>query len=144
MPIAFRSALERSLTRGDLPVADVLQVSNEKMEEYLGVVPDTDAEGCLQDIHWTNGAIGYFPTYTLGSVLAAQLDHHLRADLGDVDTLVREGDFAPVHEWLTEHIHRHGARYETDDLVTEATGEGFTADHFLAYADEKYRDLYDC
>jgi carboxypeptidase Taq len=144
MHIVLRFEIERDLIRGDLAVEDVPQVWNEKMEEYLGVVPDTDAAGCLQDIHWTNGAIGYFPTYTLGSVLAAQLDHHLRADVGDVDALVRDGDFAPIHEWLTENVHRHGARYETDELVREATGESFTADHFLTYADEKYRDLYDC
>ncbi|MBX0295221.1 carboxypeptidase M32 [Haloarcula nitratireducens] len=144
MHIVLRFEIERDLIRGDLEVAEVPQVWNDKMEEYLGVRPDTDAEGCLQDIHWTNGAIGYFPTYSLGSVLAAQLDHHLREDVGDVDSLVREGDFDPVHDWLTENVHRHGARYETDDLVKEATGESFTADYFLSYADEKYRDLYDC
>ncbi len=144
MHIVLRFEIERDLIRGDLAVEDVPEVWNEKMEEYLGVRPDTDAEGCLQDIHWTNGAIGYFPTYTLGSVLAAQLDHHLRADVGDVDALVREGDFDPIHDWLTENVHRHGARYETDALVRDATGESFTADHFLDYADAKYRDLYDC
>ena len=144
MHIVLRFEIERDLIRGDLAVADVPQVWNEKMDEYLGVRPDTDAAGCLQDIHWTNGAIGYFPTYTLGSVLSAQLDHHLRADVGDVDGLVREGEFEPIHDWLTEHVHRHGARYETDDLIREATGEAFTADHFLSYADGKYRDLYDC
>ncbi|WP_262175238.1 carboxypeptidase M32 [Haloarcula laminariae] len=144
MHIVLRFEIERDLIRGDLAVEDVPAVWNEKMEEYLGVRPETDAAGCLQDIHWTNGAIGYFPTYTLGSVLAAQLDHHLRADVGDVDALVREGDFDPIHDWLTENVHRHGARYETDDLVREATGEPFTADHFFDYADAKYRDLYDC
>jgi carboxypeptidase Taq len=144
MHIVLRFEIERDLIRGELAVEDVPEVWNEKMAEYLGIRPETDAEGCLQDIHWTNGAIGYFPTYTLGSVLAAQLNHHLRADVGDVDTLVREGEFSPIHDWLTEHIHRHGARYETDDLVQEATGESFSADHFLDYADAKYRDLYDC
>jgi len=144
MHIVLRFEIERDLIRGDLAVEDVPQVWNEKMAEYLGVRPETDAEGCLQDIHWTNGAIGYFPTYTLGSVLAAQLDHHLRADVGAVDALVRDGDFDDIHDWLSENVHRHGARYETDDLVREATGESFTADHFLDYADAKYRDLYDC
>jgi len=144
MHIVLRFEIERDLIRGDLAVEDVPAVWNEKMEEYLGVCPDTDAEGCLQDIHWTNGAIGYFPTYTLGSVLAAQLDHHLRADVGDVDGLVRDGEFEPIHDWLTENVHRHGARYETDELVREATGASFSADHFLDYADAKYRELYDC
>ncbi|PSP65358.1 carboxypeptidase [Halobacteriales archaeon QH_8_67_36] len=144
MHIVLRFEIERDLIRGDLAVEDVPEVWNEKMAAYLGVRPETDAKGCLQDIHWTNGAIGYFPTYTLGSVLAAQLDHHLRADVGDVDALVREGEFDPLHDWLTENVHRHGARYETDELVREATGESFTAAHFLDYADAKYRDLYDC
>jgi carboxypeptidase Taq len=144
MHIVLRFEIERDLIRGDLAVEDVPEVWNDKMEEYLGVRPDTDAEGCLQDIHWTNGAFGYFPTYTLGSVLAAQLNHHVRQDVDDFDEQVRTGNFEPIHDWLTENVHRHGARYETDALIEEATGESFTADHFLKYADEKYRALYDC
>ncbi|MFC7027378.1 carboxypeptidase M32 [Halomicroarcula sp. GCM10025324] len=144
MHIVLRFEIERDLIRGDLEVEEVPQVWNDKMEQYLGVRPDTDAEGCLQDIHWTNGAIGYFPTYSLGSVLAAQLAHHVDADVDDFDGTVRAGEFGPIHEWLTEHIHRHGARYTTDDLIEEATGEAFSADYFVEYADEKYRDLYDC
>jgi carboxypeptidase Taq len=113
------------------------------MEEYLGIRPDTDAEGCLQDIHWSRSNFGYFPTYSLGSVMAAQLDAALRRDVEDVDGLVRAGDFDPIHDWLTENVHRHGKRYETDDLVQEATGESFTADYFVDYATEKYGRLYD-
>jgi len=144
MHVVLRFEIERDLIRGDLAVEDVPAVWNEKMDEYLGVRPETDAEGCLQDIHWTNGAIGYFPTYTLGSVLAAQLDHYLRADLDDVDAQVRTGEYGEIHDWLTEHVHRHGARYETDELIRNATGESLTADYFLDYADGKYRGLYDC
>ena len=144
MHIVLRFEIERDLIHGDLDVSEVPQVWNDKMAEYLGVRPDTDAEGCLQDIHWTNGAFGYFPTYTLGSVLAAQLDHHARRDIDGFDDHVRAGEFGSIHDWLTEHVHRHGARYRTDDLVREATGESFTADHFLDYVDEKYCALYDC
>ena len=141
MHIVLRFEIERDLVRGDLDVADVPDVWNEKMEEYLGVRPDTDAEGCLQDIHWSHGAFGYFPTYTLGSVLAAQLDHHVRTDL-DVDDLVREGEFDPIREWMGEQIHRHGCRYTTPELIEEATGEAFTADYFVEYASEKFGELY--
>ena len=141
MHIILRFEIERDLVRGDLDVADVPDVWNEKMEEYLGVRPDTDAEGCLQDIHWSHGAFGYFPTYTLGSVLAAQLDHHVRTDL-DVDDLVREGEFDPIREWMGEQIHRHGCRYTTPELIEEATGEAFTADYFVEYASEKFGELY--
>jgi carboxypeptidase Taq len=144
MHIIVRFEIERDLIRGDLDVADVPAVWNDKMEEYLGVRPDTDAEGCLQDIHWTNGAFGYFPTYTLGSVLAAQLDHYARQDIDGFDDHVRDGEFGPIHDWLTENVHQHGARYRTDDLVREATGDAFSAEHFLDYVDEKYRALYDC
>jgi len=147
MHIILRFEIERDLIAGDLDVRDVPAVWNDKMEEYLGVRPETDSEGCLQDIHWTHGSLGYFPTYSLGSVLAAQLDAAMRDDLAsegeNVDALVRAGEFDPLHDWLTEHVHRHGCRYETDDLIREATGEPFTADHFLEYAREKFGDLYD-
>jgi carboxypeptidase Taq len=142
--IILRFEIERDLISGDLEVSEVPQVWNDKMEEYLGVRPETDAEGCLQDIHWTHGNFGYFPTYSLGSVLAAQIDAAVREDLdSDVDELIREGEFGPLHEWLTENVHRHGCRYTTDDLIREATGEAFTADYFLDYATEKFGSLYD-
>jgi carboxypeptidase Taq len=141
MHIILRFEIERDLVRGDLDVSEVPGVWNEKMEEYLGVRPDTDAEGCLQDIHWSHGSFGYFPTYSLGSVLAAQLDHHVRQDL-DVDALVRDGEFDPIREWMGERIHQHGCRYTTPDLVEEATGEAFTADYFLDYATGKFGELY--
>jgi len=143
MHIVLRFEIERDLIRGDLDVADVPQVWNEKMDEYLGVRPETDAEGCLQDIHWTHGSFGYFPTYSLGSVLAAQLYAAAERDLGSLDDRIQNGAFEDLHEWLTENVHRHGARYETDALVQKATGEAFTAEYFLEYANEKYGDLYD-
>ncbi len=139
--IVIRFELERDLIAGDLDVEDVPEAWNDKYEEYLGIRPDTDSEGCLQDIHWAYGNFGYFPTYTLGSVLAAQLDHHARQDIDGFDDHVRAGEFGPIHDWLTEHVHQHGARYRTDDLVEEATGESVTAEHVLDYADEKYRAL---
>ena len=141
MHVVLRFEIERDLIRGEMDVSEVPGVWTEKMEEYLGVRPETDAEGCLQDIHWAHGSFGYFPTYSLGSVLAAQLDHHVRQDL-DVDGLVREGEFDPIREWLGEHIHRHGRRYTTPDLIEAATGEAFTAEYFLDYATGKFGDLY--
>jgi len=141
MHIVLRFEIERDLVRGDLDVAEVPAVWNDRMEEYLGVRPGTDAEGCLQDIHWSHGNFGYFPTYSLGSVLAAQLNHHVRGDLA-VDELVREGEFDPIREWMGERIHQHGCRYTTPDLIEEATGEAFSADYFLEYAGEKFGELY--
>ncbi|MFB6353383.1 MAG: carboxypeptidase M32 [Halobacteriales archaeon] len=140
--IVLRYEIERDLVRGDLDVEEVPAVWNDKMDDYLGLRPEDDAEGCLQDIHWSHANFGYFPTYSLGSVLAAQLDHHLRADVGDVDALVRAGDLDPVHDWLAEHVHRHGARYTTPELIREATGEDYTADYFVDYVTAKYGELY--
>ncbi len=142
MHIILRFEIERDLIRGDLDVAEVPAVWNDRMEEYLGVRPDTDADGCLQDIHWSHGAFGYFPTYSLGSVLAAQLYVALAADVPDVEDSIADGEFDPIHDWLTTEIHQHGQRYRTDELVERATGEPFTADAFLDYATRKFGDLY--
>ncbi|MFD1511699.1 carboxypeptidase M32 [Halomarina rubra] len=142
MHIVIRFEIERDLIAGDLDVSEVPQVWNDKYEQYLGIRPETDAEGCLQDIHWSHANFGYFPTYSLGSVLAAQLDDAVRRDL-DLDTQVRAGQFDPLREWLYENVHQHGARYTTPELVREATGEDYTADYFLDYVTEKYERLYD-
>ncbi|WP_276255416.1 carboxypeptidase M32 [Halomontanus rarus] len=141
--IVIRFEVECDLIRGDLAVEDVPETWNDKYEEYLGVRPDTDAEGCLQDIHWSHGSFGYFPTYSLGSVLAAQLYAAAEADLGDIDEHTREGEFDDLNGWLREQIHVHGKRYTTPDLIERATGEEYTADHFLEYAKNKYGELYD-
>jgi len=140
--IVLRFEIERDLVRGDLDVAEVPAVWNDKMASYLGVRPETDAEGCLQDVHWSHGAFGYFPTYSLGSVIAAQLFDAVDADVEGVDDLIRAGEFDPLHEWLTDRIHRHGKRFETNDLVREATGEDVSADAFVDYATAKYGELY--
>ncbi|MFB6104249.1 MAG: carboxypeptidase M32 [Halobacteriaceae archaeon] len=143
MHIVVRFEIERDLINGDLAVEDVPEVWNDKYEQYLGIRPETDTVGCLQDIHWSQGSIGYFPTYSLGSVLAAQLDHHVRQDIPDLDDQITDGDFEALGTWLREHIHDHGARYTTPALIEEATGEDYTADYFLEYVTEKYESLYD-
>jgi carboxypeptidase Taq len=141
--IVIRFEIERDLISGDLDVADVPEAWNDKYEEYLGVRPDTDAEGCLQDIHWSHGSFGYFPTYSLGSVLAAQLYAAAEDDLGDLDDRIEAGEFDDLNGWLREQVHQHGARYTTPDLVEHATGESYTADYFLDYVKAKYGALYD-
>ncbi|GAA0211790.1 carboxypeptidase M32 [Halobaculum roseum] len=140
--IILRCEIDRAFVEGDVSVEEIPAVWNEKMDDYLGVVPDTDADGCLQDIHWSS-RFAAFQGYTIGSVLAAQLDHAMREDLGDVDALIREGDLQPLWEWMTEHVHRHGRRYPTDELVEVATGEPLTAEYFLDYVEEKFGELYD-
>jgi carboxypeptidase Taq len=141
--IVIRFEIERALIAGELAVEDVPDVWNDKYDQYLGVRPETDAAGCLQDIHWSHGSFGYFPTYSLGSAMAAQLYDAAAADIEDLPAKVRAGEFEPLQEWLREHVHRHGKRYETNELVRHATGEDFSADAFTTYVREKYGELYD-
>jgi carboxypeptidase Taq len=143
MHIVLRFEIERALIEGDLDVREVPQAWNDKMDEYLGIRPDTDAEGCLQDIHWSHGSFGYFPTYSLGSVLAAQLYASADEAIDDLDGDIEAGEFDALHAWLTANVHSHGQRYTTPDLIEEATGEAFTADYFLDHAAEKYGALYE-
>jgi carboxypeptidase Taq len=141
--IVVRFEIERELISGDLDVADVPEAWNDRYERYLGIRPGTDAEGCLQDIHWSYGNFGYFPTYSLGSVMAAQLYDAAEAEIDDLPDRIRAGEFDALQEWLRENVHRHGKRYETNDLVVEATGEDFAADAFVDYVTGKYGGLYD-
>ena len=141
--IVVRFEIERDLVRGDLAVEDVPEVWNDKYEQYLGIRPETDSEGCLQDIHWSHGNFGYFPTYSLGSVMAAQLFDAAESEIDDLDAKIAAGDFDDLQAWLGENVHEHGARYETNELVERATGEPFSADAFTDYVESKYGDLYD-
>ena len=142
MHIVLRFEIERDLIHGDLSVEEVPAVWNDKMEEYLGIRPETDTNGCLQDIHWSHGNFGYFPTYSMGSVLAAQLYAAAERELDGLEENVRTGDFEPLAEWLEANVHSHGMQYRTDELIEAATGESYTAEYFLEYAREKFGALY--
>lgn len=140
--VILRFELEVDLMEGRLAVADVPEAWNAKIKQYLGLdVPD-DAHGCLQDIHWSHGAMGYFPTYTLGNLYAAQLFETILRDLPDLWEDIARGHFAPLLEWLRRHVHVHGRRYRAADLVKQATGREPEAAPYLRYLDEKYGELY--
>ncbi|MFW5900292.1 MAG: carboxypeptidase M32 [Halodesulfurarchaeum sp.] len=141
--IVLRFEIERDLIAGELDVADVPAVWNEKMEQYLGVRPETPSEGALQDIHWSHGNFGYFPTYSLGSVLAAQLYDAAKTDLPDLGASIARGETAALADWLETAIHRHGRRYRTGALIERATGQSLSVDPFIEYVDAKFGDLYD-
>ncbi|MBI3543079.1 MAG: carboxypeptidase M32, partial [Deltaproteobacteria bacterium] len=115
---------------------------NRKMEDYLGVKPPNDAQGVLQDIHWSMGAFGYFPTYTLGNMYAAQLFNAARKDIADFDGKLERGEFQPLREWLRENVHRHGMRYRSEELCRKATGEALNAKHFTGYLTSKFSEIY--
>ena len=110
------------------------------MQRLLGVEVPGPAEGVLQDVHWSAGHFGYFPTYSLGNLLAAQLWERLQDDLPDVDDLLERGDFAPVREWLREHIHRHGRKFPPRELVRRVTRRDLAIEPFLRYLREKLTD----
>jgi carboxypeptidase Taq len=140
--VFVRFELERALLAGDLPPADLPAAWAEAYRHTLGVVPADDAEGCLQDSHWAAGMFGYFPTYTLGNVLAAQLFARARADLGDLDTALARGDFRGLLGWLRDRFYRHGRRYPAAELITRATGTPPDHRPLLGELRCKYGELY--
>jgi carboxypeptidase Taq len=120
--VLIRFELEQALLSGDLPARELPDAWAAAFREALGVAPTNDREGCLQDGHWAEGLIGYFPTYTLGNVYAAQLVNAAGRALGDLDAQFARGDFAPLLGWLREHVHRHGRRFTAARLVERVTG----------------------
>jgi carboxypeptidase Taq len=140
--IVLRFELEQALLTGDLPPADVPGAWNERCQKLLGLTPRTDAQGCLQDIHWSMGGIGYFPTYTMGNLYAAQLMEQARADLGDLDADFRRGEFGRLKGWLNEKVHRAGRRWPAAQLCRRITGRPLTHRPLLAYLRGKFAPLY--
>lgn len=140
--VLTRFELECDLLTGALQVRDLPEAWNAKYHEYLGVTPPNDAEGCLQDVHWAHGSIGYFPTYSMGNLLSYQFWNALKQDVTDVDGLIAKGEFAPILEWLRENIYSQGRRYPPKELVMRVTGKPMQADDYLAGLQAKYRDIY--
>jgi carboxypeptidase Taq len=112
------------------------------VKQYFGLVPPTDTVGCLQDVHWSHGSFGYFPTYTLGNLYSAQFFAAANKDLGGLEAGFEKGDFKPLKNWLTEKIHSQGQRYRANDLVKVATGSPLTSQPFLDYLGKKFGALY--
>jgi carboxypeptidase Taq len=141
--IMLRVEMEIALLEGQIQVTDLPDLWRARMQEYLGVVPETDARGVLQDIHWSIGAFGYFATYALGNLISAQLwDAYLRAN-PNRDADVRRGTFAPLLEWLRAHIHQHGRKYQAQELVERATGSRIDPAPYLEYLEQKFRPVYE-
>jgi carboxypeptidase Taq len=140
--ILLRFELEQALIGGDLPVADLPAAWAEGMQNLLGLTPPDDAQGCLQDIHWSGGGFGYFPTYTLGNLYAAQFFAQAEKDLGNLEEQFRRGEFLPLKEWLNRKIHREGQRYRAADLAVAVTGEPLNPGYLLNHLTEKFGALY--
>jgi carboxypeptidase Taq len=124
-------------------VADLPAAWNERYRDLLGVSVPDDAQGCLQDIHWSQGAMGYFPTYTLGTLYAAQFFEQAAQDLNGLEAQIREGDFEPLVSWLERNIHSQGKRYRSEALCEAVTGRGVETAPLLEHLRRKFEPLYD-
>ena len=140
--VLIRFDLERALLARDLPAADLPAAWNAAYRHHLGIVPAGDAEGCLQDSHWAAGLFGYFPTYTLGNLLAAQLFARAGEELGNLEADFARGDFAGLLGWLREKVYRQGHRYGAAELIERATGSPPDHRPLLSHLWAKYGELY--
>jgi len=141
--ILIRFELEQALLDEKLTVDDLPAAWNDKYESYLGVQPPNDREGVLQDIHWSGGAIGYFPTYALGNLYAAQFFARATADLGDLDRQFASGEFAPLREWLQQNIHQRGQCYSAAELVELVTGQPLDHRFLVEQLHARFAPLYE-
>ena len=141
--IMLRFELETKLLDGSIEAEDLPALWNDAMQRYVGTMPTSDADGVLQDIHWSSGLIGYFPSYMLGNLYAAQLTRTLREEIPSLDEQIAGGDFAPLLGWLRDKIHRFGAIHEPGDLIARVTGDGLSSGPFLAYITDKYSEIYE-
>lgn len=140
--IILRFELERAMIRGDVGVSDIPAAWNERFTKMFGITPSKDAEGCLQDIHWSMGAFGYFPTYTLGNLYAAQFFEQAGRDIPDLQERIAANDHAPLLHWLRDRIHQHGKRYRPGELVERVTGKPLSIGPFVGYLTRKLEGVY--
>lgn len=136
--IMLRYDLEKALISGELSVKELPSAWNELMQKYIGVIPDSDANGCMQDIHWTDGSFGYFPSYTLGAIIAAQVFAKIKSELPNTMNDIANGDFSSIHTWLKEKIHSQGSKYSTSDLLKQATGKTICTDDYKEHLKTRY------
>jgi carboxypeptidase Taq len=141
--ILVRFELEQALLNDELRVADLPEAWHAKYRQYLGIQSPTDSDGVLQDVHWSGGAFGYFATYSLGNLYAAQLFEKANADLGDLGAMFRRGEFLPLRDWLRKNVHQEGRRYPAAELARRVTGQPLSHDALLRHLRGKFSPLYD-
>ena len=134
---AVRYEVEKKVIAGDVKVAEIPSLWNDTFEEYLGIRPKNDAEGALQDVHWSGGSFGYFATYTLGNIVAAMIWHKMK-DGALIQAALQKGDIAGLKGWLGKNIHRYGAIYAPRELQERALGEAYKPERLLAYFEQKF------
>ena len=141
--VMVRYEIEKGLFNDEIEVKDLPAIWNQKMEEYLGVTPKHDGEGVLQDVHWAGGSFGYFPSYALGYIYAAQFRAAMLKDLPNLAELLKDGNLTPIKEWLAENIHQYGKMKKPLEIVKDVTGEGLNPNYLIQYLEEKYTKIYD-
>ena len=142
MHIILRYEIEKGLFDGTIKVKNLPKVWNDKMEEYLGIIPTSDSFGVLQDVHWSGGAFGYFPSYTLGAIYACQFYEKMLRDFNDNSINIIDGDLVCIKNWLNKNIHQLGRLYSPDDLAIKVTGEPLNPGIFINYLKNKYSEIY--
>ena len=140
--IMLRLELEIALMEGGLSVSDLPAAWNTKFNEYLGTTPRNDAEGVLQDVHWSFGGFGYFPTYALGNLVASQLWESMYKELPDVEQQIERGEFQGLLDWLRKNVHQYGAKYEPQELVQKVTGSKISPEPYIRYLEDKFGSIY--
>ncbi|MDY0010202.1 MAG: carboxypeptidase M32, partial [Candidatus Izemoplasmatales bacterium] len=139
--IMLRYDIERMMINGEITVDELPKIWNDKMEEYLGIRPANDSEGVLQDVHWSGGMIGYFPTYALGTAYSAQIYNTMKKEL-DVEKLIKENKISKINEWLKDKLHKYGSSKTPKELLLMITNEDFNPKYYVEYLKEKYARLY--
>jgi carboxypeptidase Taq len=140
--IMIRYEIEKGLISGEIQAADLPTIWNAKMKDYLGIVPSTDSEGVLQDVHWSFGGLGYFPSYTLGNLYAAQILNTIQQEIPDFYENLDKGNFQIIIKWLQEKIHQYGKLLSPNELIIKVTGEELNAKYLAEYLNNKYSEIY--
>jgi carboxypeptidase Taq len=140
--VIIRYEIEKGLFNDEIEVKDLPNIWNDKYEEYLGIRPESDSKGVLQDVHWSGGSFGYFPSYALGYMYAAQFKNKMLEDLPNFNELLENGNLLPIKEWFTEHVHQHGKMKKPLEILMDVTGEGLNSKYLVDYLYEKYSKVY--
>ena len=141
--VILRFEIEVALMDEKISVSDLPVVWNEKMQEMLGITPEKDKEGVLQDMHWSGGSFGYFPTYAIGSIYASQLFKKLVEENPDVYDKIRNGEFGDIYQWLKLNVHRFGRLYTADEIIKKVCNDGLNSRVYIDYLKDKYFSLYE-
>lgn len=141
--IILRYDIEKGLAEGSIKTEEIPELWNEKMNEYLGIVPENDSEGALQDVHWSHGLFGYFPSYEIGSIYAAQIYDAMKKEMPGLEDDIEKGDFSVINKWLGDKIYRHGRTMSAEEIIEKACGSGLDSSAFMGYLKNKYSEIYD-